>query len=91
MKPFFIKSARMLVPELEAKHLIPSNKVGIRSQLFNKKESKLVDDFIMLKGPKETHILNAISPAFTASFALADYILSNAFSHFKDHSCGFIN
>ena len=77
LKPFFIKSARLLVPNLETKHLIRSKKVGIRSQLFNKKESKLVDDFIMLKASKETHILNAISPAFTASFALADHILSN--------------
>tara|TARA_B100000161_G_scaffold263531_1_gene235070 strand:+ start:3606 stop:4802 length:1197 start_codon:yes stop_codon:yes gene_type:complete len=77
LKPFFIKSARLLVPNLETKHLIPSKKVGIRSQLFNKNESKLVDDFIMLKGSKETHILNAISPAFTASFALADHILSD--------------
>ena len=77
LKPFFIKSARLLVPELEAKHLIPSNKVGIRSQLFNEKENKLVDDFTMLRGSKETHILNAISPAFTASFALADHILKN--------------
>ena len=29
----------------------------------------------MPSGPASTHILNAISPAFTASFALADLIL----------------
>ena len=35
------------------------------------------DDFLMLNGLHSTHILNAISPAFTASFALADHIIEN--------------
>ena len=29
----------------------------------------------MLDGPNSTHVVNAISPAFTASFELADHIL----------------
>jgi hypothetical protein len=32
----------------------------------------------MLEGRDSTHIVNAISPAFTASFALAEYILDNS-------------
>jgi hypothetical protein len=32
----------------------------------------------MLNGPNSTHVVNAISPAFTASFELADYILDNS-------------
>ena len=36
------------------------------------------DDFLCLSGSGSTHILNAISPAFTASFALADLILDQA-------------
>jgi hypothetical protein len=37
-----------------------------------------VQDFVMLEGENSTHIVNAISPAFTASFALADHILDNS-------------
>ena len=33
--------------------------------------------FSLFKGQSSTHILNAISPAFTASFALADLIIDN--------------
>jgi hypothetical protein len=32
----------------------------------------------MLNGENSTHVVNAISPAFTASFALADHILDNS-------------
>ena len=32
----------------------------------------------MLHSINSTHIINAISPAFTASFELADYILDNS-------------
>ena len=33
------------------------------------------DDFLSLDGISSTHLLNTISPAFTASFALADLII----------------
>jgi hypothetical protein len=50
--------------------------VGIRAQLYNKTNNKLEDDFLLLNGQSSTHILNAISPAFTASFELADLIIN---------------
>ena len=53
----------------------PSDKVGIRAQLFNLKTKKIVKDFLCLNGVNSTHILSAISPAFTASFAFADFII----------------
>ena len=53
-----------------------SQKVGIRSQLFNKQTQHLEDDFLCLSGKRSTHVLNAISPAFTASFELADLIIN---------------
>jgi HAD superfamily hydrolase (TIGR01662 family) len=52
--------------------------VGIRSQLFNRSKQRLEDDFLCLPGPASTHVLNAISPAVTASFGLADLILDQA-------------
>ena len=63
---------------MRAEHEELSQKVGIRSQLFNTSSQRLEDDFLCLPGPSSTHVLNAISPAFTASFALADLILDGA-------------
>lgn len=76
--PFLVKAARQLIPNLKRQHVRISKQVAIRSQLFNNKKKHLEDDFLCLQGEKSTHILNAISPAFTASFALADLILINS-------------
>jgi L-2-hydroxyglutarate oxidase LhgO len=50
-------------------------KVGIRSQIFDSKTQHLVNDFVVVPDERAIHILNAISPAFTASFAFAEYVL----------------
>lgn len=49
---------------------------GIRAQLLNKKTNELVQDFILEHGDNSTHILNAVSPAFTCSFAFAKYVVN---------------
>ena len=54
-----------------------SKKVGIRSQVFDNKSKILFNDFIVIKKNKTVHILNAISPAWTSSFAMAKYIYTN--------------
>ena len=73
--------------ELERRQLIPTDLgeavtdaliehfPGIVDRSFTQ---RLEDDFLCLRGPSSTHVLNAISPAFTASFALADLILDQA-------------
>ena len=78
LKPIFLNSAKLLVPKIESKHLKLSSKVGIRAQLFNKKDKILVDDFYLETTSSSTHVLNAISPAFTASFALAEVIINKS-------------
>ena len=70
-----------MIPAIRSEHLEFSQKVGIRSQLFNRETQRLEDDFLCLPGPASTHVLNAISPAFTASFELADLILDEATTH----------
>ena len=75
MKYFFFKSAKLLIPKLEISDLIPSQKVGIRPQLYSKKTKKLVKDFHIEFIEDHLHVLNAISPAFTAGFAFADFLL----------------
>ena len=73
-----LKAAQELIPKLRSEHIELSEKVGIRSQVFNRREDRIEDDFLCLPGPNSTHILNAISPAFTASFALADLIINES-------------
>ena len=77
-KPFLLKAAKKLVPLLQSNEIEMSDKSGIRAQLYNKKESNLVEDFIYINRLNSTHILNAVSPAFTSSFALADLIINSS-------------
>ena len=56
LPPLLLRSAQQLIPALRAKHLELSQKVGIRSQLFNRRTKSLEDDFLCLPGPASTHI-----------------------------------
>lgn len=78
LPPLLLKAAQELIPSIRASNIKVSKKVGIRSQLVNLNTLMLEDDFLCIKGPRSTHVLNAISPAFTASFELADLIISNS-------------
>lgn len=48
---------------------------GIRAQLLNTKTNELVQDFVLEHGKNSTHVLNAVSPAFTCSFAFAKFVV----------------
>ena len=68
-----VQEAKKLVQKLDgAFSFYPP---GIRAQLFNKQKRELVMDFLVEKRDNQIHILNAVSPAFTASFAFSEYIL----------------
>ena len=82
LKPLMLKEAKKLLPSISGSDLKFSKKVGIRPQLFNKKTKKLENDFLCLDGDNSTHVMNAISPAFTASFSLADFIIKNHSKNF---------
>lgn len=75
LKPYFVRSARALVPNIRARHLLPSAKVGIRAQLFDRQTQELVMDFVVERCEKSLHVLNAVSPGFTSSFSFAQYVL----------------
>jgi len=70
-KPWFADAARKILPRLRPEHLLPCDKVGIRAQMLDKRNGELVTDFLVEAGPHSTHVLNAISPAFTSAFPLA--------------------
>jgi L-2-hydroxyglutarate oxidase LhgO len=78
IKTRFYESASVLVPALKIEHLAKSSKVGIRAQLVNLQTLQLVTDFLIEKGENSTHILNAVSPAFTSAFAFSKLVLDQA-------------
>ncbi|HEY0027536.1 MAG TPA: L-2-hydroxyglutarate oxidase [Allosphingosinicella sp.] len=73
-KRWFAQGARQLLPRLRPEHLLPCNKVGIRAQMLDKNTGALVSDFLVEDGPGSTHVLNAISPAFTSAFPFARHV-----------------
>jgi len=76
-KNWFAQAVQAIAPRIEPKHLLPTSKVGIRAQMFDKQEGKLVNDFLVEQGSNSTHILNAISPAWTSAFPFARYICNH--------------
>ena len=70
-KRFVYAEAKKLIPELQQQDLEDTDKVGIRAQLVHWPSKQLVTDFVMLRGDRSLHILNAISPAFTTSISFA--------------------
>jgi len=75
LKRNFAAAARALVPRIETKHLKPSAKAGIRAQLFDRIKNELVMDFVVERGERSLHILNAVSPGFTTAFSFARFAL----------------
>jgi L-2-hydroxyglutarate oxidase LhgO len=67
----FFADASRLVEGLKPGDVLPSPKAGIRPQLVDLVTNALVMDFLTESGQAELHVLNAISPAFTSSMALA--------------------
>jgi len=45
--------------------------------MLNRQTGNLVMDFLVEQGTTSTHILNAISPAWTGAFPFAKYVCSN--------------
>ena len=68
----FCESLQRLVPEIPPVDLIPGGS-GVRGQTMSPKGS-LVDDFPLVQGERELHVVNAPSPAATSSLAIGEEI-----------------
>lgn len=71
-KALFLKDLQRLVPEIKSEDLISGNS-GIRAQVVTQ-EGKLMDDFAFEREDRVLHVINAPSPAATASFAIGKAI-----------------
>lgn len=71
-KQAFVRSLQKLLPEIQADDLAPAE-AGVRAQAVDKK-GKLLDDFHLMTDENMVHVLNAPSPAATASIAIGRVI-----------------
>jgi len=78
---FFIDQARRLLKHLDAGRFGDYSQPGIRAQLLNTQTSELVMDFLVEHAENSTHVLNAVSPAFTSAFSFASHIVEEASQH----------
>ncbi len=69
----FGDSLRRLVPELRDEDLVPSP-AGVRAQAVAR-DGRLVDDFLVERHGRVVHLLNAPSPAATASLEIARHVV----------------
>tara|TARA_B100001123_G_C15329984_1_gene1030884 strand:- start:1794 stop:3008 length:1215 start_codon:yes stop_codon:yes gene_type:complete len=74
----FLAATRSLSKSISKNDILPSKKIGLRAQLVRTDTLELVMDFVLETGDSSLHVLNAISPAFTSSFKLAQLIVDKA-------------
>jgi L-2-hydroxyglutarate oxidase len=75
-KVAFARAVRRMVPELQAGDLVPAP-AGVRAQALGP-GGCLVDDFAIVAQDRILHVLNAPSPAATASLAIGERIAAQA-------------
>jgi L-2-hydroxyglutarate oxidase LhgO len=79
-KRLFLRSLRRYVPELRLEQLAPGPS-GVRAQLLER-DGTLIDDFVLGGNGRILHVLNAPSPAATASLAIGDELAARAVERF---------
>ena len=73
-KDVFLREILKYIPDITKKDLTPRN-AGVRAQAVGK-EGSLIDDFVFERKEQSLHVLNAPSPAATASLAIGEHIFS---------------
>lgn len=80
-KTYFLKRLRKLIPSLEMDDLKPG-RAGVRAMALAP-EGEMIDDFKIEAKGNVIHVLNAPSPAATASLAIGTAIEEMATTHFN--------
>ena len=69
-----VSQAKAIVPSVDPKDFKERGKPGIRAQLLDIKNKKLEMDFVVRGDENSTHLLNAVSPAWTSALAMANHV-----------------
>jgi L-2-hydroxyglutarate oxidase LhgO len=80
-KRWFLRQLQRLIPTLTADDIRPGS-AGVRAQAVGPK-GEPIDDFKIERRKNSIHVLNAPSPAATASLAIGEYINEIATEYFK--------
>jgi L-2-hydroxyglutarate oxidase len=72
----FTRALQRLIPEVEVDDLVPTT-AGVRAQAL-RSDGTLVDDFVFGEAPGVVSVINAPSPAATASMAIGHHVASRA-------------
>jgi L-2-hydroxyglutarate oxidase LhgO len=73
------REARLLIPELEAAHLVRSY-AGVRAQMVDR-AGQLVDDMVVRETARCVHVLNAVSPGLTCSLPFGAWLADLVTQH----------
>lgn len=80
-KKLFLKRLQALIPSLEMDDLVPG-RAGVRAMALSA-EGEMIDDFKFERNGNALHVLNAPSPAATASLAIGTEIAEKAIKYFN--------
>jgi L-2-hydroxyglutarate oxidase len=69
--------AARLVPSVRAADFTTRGRPGVRAQLFDTINRRLEMDFVVRPGERSTHVLNAVSPAWTSALAVAAHVVDS--------------
>jgi len=73
-RSYLVKQASLLAEGINVADFNVRGKSGIRAQLFDLKQNKLEMDFVIEGDKNSTHVLNAVSPAWTCALSFAQYV-----------------
>lgn len=71
-----IDQAATLVPSVDQRDFTTRGRPGVRAQLLHVPTGRLEMDFVVQGDAQSTHMLNAVSPAWTSALAVADHVVS---------------
>jgi L-2-hydroxyglutarate oxidase len=80
-KSAFVSALQKLIPEIQDDDVVPGG-AGVRAQALEK-DGSLSDDFRIVEADRMVHVLNAPSPAATASISIGEIIAEKASEKFS--------
>jgi len=79
-KNAFTKALQKLIPEIQKEDLLPGNS-GVRALAVGR-NGEMIDDFVFAENEWAINVLNAPSPAATASLAIGESVADKALARF---------
>ena len=76
VRQVLVRQASALVPSVRPADFRTRGRVGVRAQMFHVPSRRLEMDFVVRGDEASTHVLNAVSPAWTSALAMAEHVVT---------------